>query len=421
MNKDEAAKIGPVMGIFLVATTMIGSGIYMLPATAAAFGSISIIGWVIAAAGAILIGLTLAALARVEPGGTYLDSVAHILGPVPGLVSTLLYILSILISVPMVAVAAAGYTGFLVPALSAPAATLWVTLAYIWLFVAVSWYSVPLIARIGSLTLVIGLLPLLLVATWGWVHFDPQIFRESWNVSGKSNASAALSATLILFMAYLGLENASIVSEQMKDPRRNVPIATVGGILFSTLVYIASTTVVSGLIPAATLARSSAPIADATAIILGTFAAMLVAVCGAAKAAGTLGALQLGTVESVLVLKRQYTGSSMPRGVTNIAVGLLATFIAVATASPNVASQFGVLATALVSIAFLSYAFAGVALARACSGRLRGLGIASVLFTLGLLGAQPAKDLLVAAILCAGAVALTAGLLLWRRAAAAPS
>lgn len=106
MQAEPGAQIGPVMGIFLVATTMIGSGIYMLPATVAAIGSISIIGWLVAAVGAMLVGLTLAFLARVEPGGTYLDSIALVLGPVPGLVSVLLYILATLISIPMVAVAA---------------------------------------------------------------------------------------------------------------------------------------------------------------------------------------------------------------------------------------------------------------------------------------------------------------------------
>ena len=280
-GEKAVAKIGPIMAVFLVATTMIGSGIFMLPATVAAIGSISLIGWIIAAIGAMLIGLTLAFLSREEPHGTYLDSVAHILGPVPGLVSTILFVVSMIISLPMVAVAAAGYTGFIFPALSTPEATQALTHGYIWLFVAVSWYSATLIAQVGSLSLLVGLVPLVLVTVIGWGKFDTAIFVSSWNISGQSNASAAMSATLILFMAYLGLENASIVRDLVRDPRRNVPIATIGGVLFATIVYISSTTVVSGLIPAATLAKSSAPFADAAAVILGAVAAMLVAVCGA--------------------------------------------------------------------------------------------------------------------------------------------
>lgn len=415
MQAEEGAKIGPVMGIFLVATTMIGSGIYMLPATVAAIGSISLIGWIIAAIGAMLVGLTLAFLSREEPHGTYLDSVAHILGPVTGLVSTNLFVLSMIISLPMVAVAAAGYTSFIFPQFANPGAIAALTHAFIWLFVAVSAYSATLIARIGSLTLIVGLVPLVLVTVLGWGKFDTAIFRDSWNISAQSNASAAMSATLILFMAYLGLENASIVRALIRDPGRNVPIATIGGIVFATIVYISSTTIVSGLIPAATLAKSAAPFADATAIILGAFAAMLVAVCGASKASGTLGALQLEAVESVLVLKRQITGRSMPRARTNIGVGLIASAIAVFTASPNAASQFGVLAAALVTVSILTYALAGIALAKAHGGLARATAIATILFSFGLLAAQPLKDMAVAAMLCGATALLTFALIFWRR------
>ncbi len=422
MRTRDAAKIGPVTGTFLVTTTMIGSGIYMLPATVASIGSISVIGWVIAAIGAMLVGLTLAFLSRDEPHGTYLDSVAHVLGPVAGLVSTILFVLSMLISLPMVAVAAAGYTGFIFPQLSTPGAVQLLTHAFIWIFVAVSWRGAKLIARVGTFSLVVGLVPLILVATLGWGKFDTAIFQNSWNISGQSNASAAMSATIILFMAYLGLENASIVREQIENPRRNVPIATVGGILFSTIVYISSTTVVSGLIPAATLAKSSAPFADATAIVLGAVAAMLVAVCGATKAAGTLGALQLETVESVLVMKRQSTGSGMSRGGTNIAVGVVASAIGLLTMSSNVATQFGVLATALVTTGILSFALAGLALAKSRGGIARVTAVASIFFCFGLLAAQPLKDMIVAAILCAGTAAITLALLFWRgRLAASPA
>lgn len=415
MQAGSQAKIGPVMGTFLVATTMIGSGIYMLPATVAAVGSISVIGWVIAAIGAMLTGLTLAFLARVEPGGCFLDSVAQQLGPIVGLVTTILFIVSFLLSLPMVAVAAAGYTGFIFPALATPDALLLVTIAYIWVFVGVSWQGARLIAGIGSFTLIIGLVPLILVATLGWGQFDAEIFRSSWNISARSDASAALYATLILFMAYLGLETASIVSAQMRNPRRDVPISTVAGIVFATIVYISSTTVVSGLIPAATLAKSSAPFADATAVILGSIAALLVAICAMAKAAGTLGSLQLSTVESIVVLKHQFTGGDLSRGGTNVVVGVIATAIAYFTASPNLASQFGVLATAMVSIAMLTFILGGIALAKARGGIPRLTAIATVLFSIGLLAAQPPKDMAIAAMLVVGTAILCAVLLFWRR------
>ncbi len=413
MKATPGTKIGRVMGTFIVATTMIGSGVYMLPATVATYGSISAVGWLIAAFGAVLTGLTLAALARVAPGGCFLYSIARQLGTFAGLVATMLYLLSSAISVPMVAVATAGYVSFIVPALGGQQNILLVTIAFIWVFTLLSWRGAAVIARVGSLTLMIGLLPLLLVGTVGWLHFDQTIFRAGWNVSGTSDLTAALHAAMLLFMAYLGLENASIISDQMRDPNRDVPIATIAGILFATLIYLASTTAISGLIPVAALAHSAAPFADATAIMLGSASALLVAVCGASKAAGTLGAVQLGTAESLLILKRQAVGGQLSRGIANLGIGVFATVLALATSAPTIAVQFGVLVSALVSLCLLSFALAGVALARARGGVQRLVGLGCTAFSVGILASQSARDLQVAMVLLA--LASIAALLLRHR------
>ena len=48
-----------------------------------------------------------------------------LLGAFAGMVATILYIFCLLLSLPMVAVAAAGYTGFIFPALGSPQAVQW--------------------------------------------------------------------------------------------------------------------------------------------------------------------------------------------------------------------------------------------------------------------------------------------------------
>ena len=57
----------------LVVGNMIGSGIFLLPASLAAFGGISIVGWLFTAAGAMLLALLFAKLASLVPkvGGPY--------------------------------------------------------------------------------------------------------------------------------------------------------------------------------------------------------------------------------------------------------------------------------------------------------------------------------------------------------------
>ena len=60
-------KLGPVLATIVVAGNMIGSGIFLLPATLASVGSVTLIGWVIASLGALALALLFGKLARRKP------------------------------------------------------------------------------------------------------------------------------------------------------------------------------------------------------------------------------------------------------------------------------------------------------------------------------------------------------------------
>ena len=68
MTGREQRKLGPFLATMVVASSMIGSGIFLLPASLASFGSISILAWVVAFIGAAVIGGVFATLAVISPG-----------------------------------------------------------------------------------------------------------------------------------------------------------------------------------------------------------------------------------------------------------------------------------------------------------------------------------------------------------------
>jgi arginine:agmatine antiporter len=70
-------KLGPVLATIVVAGNMIGSGIFMLPATLATVGGVTVIGWVIASLGALALALLFARLARRKPLAGGPASYAH--------------------------------------------------------------------------------------------------------------------------------------------------------------------------------------------------------------------------------------------------------------------------------------------------------------------------------------------------------
>ena len=68
-----ATKLGVWMCAALVVGNMIGSGVFLLPASLAPYGAISIAGWVATSIGAIALALVFGRLARLVPrtGGPY--------------------------------------------------------------------------------------------------------------------------------------------------------------------------------------------------------------------------------------------------------------------------------------------------------------------------------------------------------------
>ena len=61
------SQLGFWMCTALVLGNMIGSGVFLLPAALAAYGPISIAGWVITSTGAIVLALIFGRLARIVP------------------------------------------------------------------------------------------------------------------------------------------------------------------------------------------------------------------------------------------------------------------------------------------------------------------------------------------------------------------
>src|SRR5262245_25584687 len=73
-NPKPPAKIGLWTSTSLVVGNMIGSGIFLLPASLAPYGSISLLGWIGSSAGAVVLALLFSKLSTMIPnalGGPY--------------------------------------------------------------------------------------------------------------------------------------------------------------------------------------------------------------------------------------------------------------------------------------------------------------------------------------------------------------
>jgi arginine:agmatine antiporter len=398
-STGESRKLGPFLATVIVAGNMIGSGVFLLPATLAAIGSISLIGWVISGAGALALAGVFAILGRLRHAeGGMIGYVRDALGPHAGFQATVLYWLSCVVGIVALALAVVGYGAYFFPGLKAPAAQAGATLAVIWLMTLGALFGPQATGRFSAVTLFLGIAPVALVATVGWAWFHPEVLAGSWNVSGQPPAAAVASSLAPVFWAFLGLECANAAAAVVRDPHRNVPIAAVGGVALAALLYIGAILVIMGIVPAAELARSTAPFGLVVARVLGPVAGGVMAFCALAKTAGTLSGwilvtaqiMRAGADEGVLPA---WTGRAREDGtpvMSVLAIGAAMSVIALATLQPALNKQFAVLAAISVIESMAVYLLCSVALWRFAAPLraghrrwIRALAAAGALFSLG--------------------------------------
>jgi len=290
MSKDDDRK--PVLGFWscwsLTVGVMIGSGIFMLPTVLAPFGMISMGGWVLTAGGSIILALVLGRLAtRTDrTGGPY--AYAHdAFGDLTGFLVAWGYWASIFVATPAIAIAFVGYLTVFVPGLAeSPMAQAGVALTLLWTLTLVSIRGVGTAGLVQLVMTLLKLLPLLLIIGVGMM-FGSSSNLPDFNPT-EGSIPGVLSATALLTMwAFAGLESGTIPAGDVKNPKKTIPRAVVGGTIFTALVYVGSTFAVMSLVPASDLANSTSPFADA-AQRLGRWGAPLVALGALVSTAGSL-------------------------------------------------------------------------------------------------------------------------------------
>ncbi len=409
--------LGPLLATLLVAGSMIGSGVYLLPASLAAIGSITLLGWLAAIAAALVFAGVFAWLASHagDEGSGFIGSIAGAFGPRAAFVAAVLYWIQGVLGNVALALAVTGYLAALAPGLSGMHEATACTIAIVWVFVLLNLVGPRLVAQLEGWTLAIGLAPVLAAGIFGWFFFDPSVFLTSWNVSGKPAAEVLPQAVVLILWAFLGLESACVAAGTLRDPRRTAPIATLGGVLAAAAVYLAACTALTGILPASTLAASSAPFADAAGRMAGGSFAALVALCAAFKAAGTLGGWVMLTSTAgqlAVELRAPAPEPRAPSRANYVANGVLLTVIVLVIAQPSIARQFTLVINAAVIFMLCVYAMAGAALVRLQGGAstpagwgARALGAGAVLLVAAIMTTQETPMLLTTAVAVLAAVA----------------
>ena len=272
-------KLGIWSSTSLVVGNMIGSGVFMLPATLALYGGMSILGWLIAAVGALLLAFVFKNLTKILPnsnGGPYAFT-RDGLGEFAAFLVAWGYWISIWCTNAAIAVAFVSYLSVFIPYLEGNFfLSMIVGLSAIWFLTWINTKKIISSGRLQLVTTILKLIPLVLIAVFGLFFIRMEHFFPL-NTSGGSVFSALTATVTLCLFAFLGLESATIPSDNIENPQKNIPRATTIGSAIAIIVYILSSISVMGIIPPELLQHSSAPFADAAAIMWGEKARYFVA------------------------------------------------------------------------------------------------------------------------------------------------
>lgn len=282
-------KIGLFTAIGLVAGNMMGSGISLLPSDMAAIGSITIISWAISFVGALALAYIFARLGMVDPKQGGLVVYAGQVSPILGFQSGLMYWSANWVGNLAIAVTGISYLSVFFPILKQPIPSGIVVIACVWLFTFLNFWGADKIAKIVSFSVILLLIPVVATALLGWIHFSSQTFVANWNVAHASSSKAVFNGVLLAIWSFIGVESASVNAGLVNNPTRTVPLATVIGTAIAAIVYIASTTVISGMFPASVVAASDAPFALSLGNIMGNWVRPFVSIFTAVACLASLG------------------------------------------------------------------------------------------------------------------------------------
>lgn len=288
-------RLGSWMSMAMVVGTMIGSGIYLLPATLAPFGPNIILAFAVTIAGTMCLAVAFARLSARIAGGPF-AYVQSAFGETPAFLTLWSYLISQWTGVAAVAVAVAGAIGFVIPAAGSGVGLTIVALGTIFILTLVNLTGARSAGWVQLVATLIKIIPLFAVVVLVAVRFGSGAPVEPLAAMPIGLAGITAAAALMLF-SLTGFESATVVANVTENSTHIVPRATILGTGFTGLIYLTATVATLLLLPSAIAANSGAPFADAISPILGNGAGALVAVIAAVSAFGTCNALLLLSAE----------------------------------------------------------------------------------------------------------------------------
>src|SRR5690348_8764036 len=298
--EQKARALGLTSATGLVVGSIVGTGVFAMPAVLAGAGTSSILVLGVIAVGAMLLAVLFGQLTRRIPksdGGLYAYA-RHEFGDFAGYLTGWCYWIQAWAGNAAIVSAWVFYVDALFGLKPSGIGNWGIALAGLWIPALVNLAGVRRVAWFQNLTVVLKFLPLLFVGVAGWFFVSRGNFGV-FNASDGSLYSAIGIAAGVALFSFIGVEVAAITAKRVANPRRNVARASLLGTGASAILYLVTAAAVMGLVPHHVLVNSTAPFVTAFETIFthGAWAGKLVAALAVVSGIGALNGWTLVTTE----------------------------------------------------------------------------------------------------------------------------
>jgi basic amino acid/polyamine antiporter, APA family len=299
-DQPKAGALGLTSATGLVVGTIIGAGVFTMPAVLASAGTVSLLVLAVIAVGAMVLAVLFGQLTRRIPnsdGGLYAYA-RHEFGDFAGYLTGWCYWVQAWAGNAAIVSSWVFYVDALFGIKPSGLGNWGIALAGLWVPAAINLAGIRQTAWLQNVTVVLKYLPLLFVGVVGWFFVTKANFGR-FNASGGSLYAAIGIAAGVALFSFIGVETAAITAKRVKDPRRNVGRASLIGTGASAIVYLAVSAAIMGLVAQRALVNNGAPFVNAFETIFphGAWAGKLVAALAAVSGFGALIGWTLVTAE----------------------------------------------------------------------------------------------------------------------------
>jgi len=264
-NQEKAHALGLTSATGLVIGSIVGTGVFTMPAVLAGAGTMGIAVLAVIAVGATLLAVLFGQLTKRVPnsdGGLYAYS-RHEFGDFAGYLVGWCYWIQSWAGNAAIVSSWVFYVDALFNFHNPSGMMNWgIAMIGLWVPAVINLAGVRQMAWFQNVTVVLKFVPLLFVGVIGWFFVERANFGP-FNASGGSLYSAIGIAAGVALFSFIGVEAAAITAKRVRDPRRNVMRASIIGTVASAVLYVLVTAVVMGLVSHHTLINTGSPFVNA--------------------------------------------------------------------------------------------------------------------------------------------------------------